>query len=117
VTLAFIVYEAGYYDPYGGTSPGPRFLIPALPFLAIGLAPAYRRWPRIFALAALVSTALMIDASATWNERPGWTFVTVWSRWGGLSHAAGAVLECVPAAGALALALAFGMESARRRGE
>ena len=44
VSVAFLVLELGYYDPYGGDSPGPRFFIPALPFLAVGLAPAFARW-------------------------------------------------------------------------
>ena len=37
VIAAFILYNAGYFDPYGGRSPGPRFLVPALPFLLLGL--------------------------------------------------------------------------------
>src|SRR5204863_1958867 len=43
---AFAVLAAGYFDPYGGLSPGPRYFAPALPFLALGLPEAYRRWPR-----------------------------------------------------------------------
>ena len=46
VTLAFLVYNSGYYLPFGGGSPGPRFLIPMLPFLGVPLAVAYRRCPR-----------------------------------------------------------------------
>ena len=67
VSCAFLVLEFGYYDPYGGASPGPRFLIPALPFLALGLAPAFSAWPRLTtALAAasvLASTAILL----TWS--------------------------------------------------
>jgi len=103
-TLSFIVYNAGYFTPYGGTSPGPRFLVPALPFLALGLGHAYRRWPRVFALTALVSVASMIHASATWNEQPSWTFVTIWSRWVGLPKEVGAALVCITALVGLALA-------------
>ena len=39
-TLVFALLSVGYFDPYGGESPGPRFLVPALPFLALGLADA-----------------------------------------------------------------------------
>jgi hypothetical protein len=46
VTLAFAVLAAGYFDPYGGLSPGPRYFAPALLFLALGLPEAFRRWPR-----------------------------------------------------------------------
>jgi len=36
--LAFIVYNAGYFLPLGGQSPGARFLIPVLPFVVVPLA-------------------------------------------------------------------------------
>jgi hypothetical protein len=113
-TVSFVIYNAGYYAPYGGTSPGPRFLVPAIPFLALGLGQAYRRWPRVFSLTALLSVALMIHASATWNEQPAWTFVTIWSRWGGLSKVAGAALVCITAF--IALALASASRNASRAG-
>jgi hypothetical protein len=112
VTLSFIIYNAGYFTPYGGTSPGPRFLVPALPFLALGLGHAYQRWPRIFALTALLSVVSMIHASATWNEQSSWTFVTIWSRWGGLPKPVGAALVCITAL--VSLALAFASRSTSR---
>ena len=37
VPLAFLAYNAAYYLPFGGQGPGPRFLVPALPFLALPL--------------------------------------------------------------------------------
>ena len=45
VAAVYFVYNAGYWLTFGGGTPGPRFLIPALPFVAVGLAPAYRRFP------------------------------------------------------------------------
>ena len=47
----FLLYNASYYLPMGGQSSGPRFLVPALPFLALLLAFAPR--PAWFAAAPL----------------------------------------------------------------
>ena len=45
ICLAYLLYNSGYYLPFGGAAPGPRFLIAMLPFLGVPLALAYRRWP------------------------------------------------------------------------
>ena len=57
--LAFVVYNSGYEDPLGGWSPGPRFLVAILPFLAIPLALAYREWPLPTLLLTLGSATTM----------------------------------------------------------
>lgn len=43
VSSAVILINASYYEPYGGFSPGPRFLVPALPFLFIAASFAWSR--------------------------------------------------------------------------
>jgi hypothetical protein len=65
VTLGFLVYNSGYYLPFGGGSPGPRFLIPILPFLAVPLALAFRRFPAVTVALAVPSTVLMLVATTT----------------------------------------------------
>ena len=65
VGIAYFLYNAGYWLPFGGGSPGPRFLIPALPFLAIGLAPAYRRLPALTLALAIPSVTFMVAAALT----------------------------------------------------
>ena len=61
IALTYFVYNAGYWLPLGGGSPGPRFLIPILPFLALGLAVAWRRWPAVtLALTAISATTMVI---------------------------------------------------------
>jgi hypothetical protein len=66
IAAAFVVLEFGYFNPYGGDSPGPRFLIPALPFLALGLAPAFEQAPVVTGALALVSVAATSVVSVTW---------------------------------------------------
>lgn len=65
VTLAFLVYNSGYYLPFGGGSPGPRFLIPILPFLGVPLAIAYRRWSAVTIALAIPSALMAVAATVT----------------------------------------------------
>lgn len=62
-----LVWNAGRH-PYtfalGGWSPGPRFLIPLLPFLCWAIAPALRRAPATVASLALISTGAMALATS-----------------------------------------------------
>jgi hypothetical protein len=41
----FLAFNSARVDPFGGASPGPRYMIPALPFLVVPLAAAYRAIP------------------------------------------------------------------------
>ena len=118
VAAAYFVYNAGYWLTFGGGTPGPRFLIPALPFVALGLAPAYRRLPAITLGLAIPSALFMVLAALTfpligengpgtwleflWDGRFEHTPLTVL----GVSNAWVAVLPVMAAIGA-AIALAF----------
>jgi hypothetical protein len=64
IALAFLVYDAGYYLPYGGDASGPRFLIPTLPFLGVALASAYRVARATTAALALASVLMMLAATS-----------------------------------------------------
>jgi len=66
VAAVYFVYNAGYWLPYGGGTPGPRFLIPALPFLAIGLAYAYQRLPALTLGLAIPSGLFMLVGTLTY---------------------------------------------------
>jgi hypothetical protein len=87
VVLAFLALDCGYFAPYGGDSAGPRYLAPALPFLALGLpAVVARRRTLVTALAAaavIASTAIALTWPAAVNAAPGYSD-TVWRRLGGL---------------------------------
>jgi len=62
--VGFVVYNAAYAVPFGGFAPGPRFLVPAIPFLAVALAPVFARRPLTAWTLALVSAGVMVVATA-----------------------------------------------------
>ncbi len=65
VALLYLLYNAGYWLPYGGEVPGPRFLISAFPFLGVPLAVAFRRLPGPAIALALASIVAMASATIT----------------------------------------------------
>jgi hypothetical protein len=87
VVLAFLALDCGYFAPYGGDSPGPRYLAPALPFLALGLPAAIERRRALVAVlvaaSVLASTAIALTWPAAVNAAAGYRD-TVWRRLGGL---------------------------------
>ena len=58
IASVFLAYNAAYYLPWGGQAPGPRFLVPALPFLALPLAMALRARPLAVAGIGVLSIAV-----------------------------------------------------------
>lgn len=65
VTLLYLAYNSGYYLPYGGTVPGPRFMITVLPFLSVPIALSFRRFPGPTLALAGFSAAGMIIPTLT----------------------------------------------------
>ena len=66
VVLAFFVYDAGYWLPFGGGSPGPRFLVATLPFLALGIAETWRRLPATTLVLSACGAVVMAFATLTY---------------------------------------------------
>jgi hypothetical protein len=66
IAAVYFIYNSGYWLPFGGGTPGPRFLIPALPFLAIGLAFAYKRLPALTLGLAIPSGLMMLVGTLTY---------------------------------------------------
>jgi hypothetical protein len=65
VVAVYGLYAAGYFNPFGGLWPGPRYLVFVLPFLALPLAESYRRFPITTGALALVGIANMVSLTAT----------------------------------------------------
>ena len=65
IPALFLTYNAAYYLPFGGQGPGPRFLVPALPFLALPLGFALRARPLVVAGVGLLSASVMALATIT----------------------------------------------------
>jgi hypothetical protein len=61
----YLVYNSGYWLPYGGGTPGPRFLMPIVPFLALPLALTWRRFPGTTLALAVPSVLFMLTATLT----------------------------------------------------
>ncbi|HLM86313.1 MAG TPA: hypothetical protein VK272_09015 [Solirubrobacteraceae bacterium] len=61
ICACYLLYNSGYYLPFGGGFMGPRFLDTLLPFLAFPIAIALKRFPGpTIALAAVSITTTMI---------------------------------------------------------
>ena len=78
MVLMFVIYNSSYYLPFGGATPGPRFLVALLPFLALPLAAVVRRWPLIAFAAAAVSAFWMISATIAGPLLPLESSPTLW---------------------------------------
>src|SRR4051794_31319660 len=88
VAAVYFIYNSGYWLPFGGGTPGPRFLIPALPFIAIGFAYAYKRLPAL-TLGLAIPSALMMLAGTLTYPLIGKQGIGTWADWlgeGKLEH-------------------------------
>jgi hypothetical protein len=88
IAAVYFIYNSGYWLPFGGGTPGPRFLIPALPFLALGLPYAYKRLPALTVGFAIPSALMMLVGTLTYPliGRQG---IGTWADWlvqGRLEH-------------------------------
>ncbi|PYQ45554.1 MAG: hypothetical protein DMF77_03845, partial [Acidobacteria bacterium] len=80
IVLAYLLLNAGLVDWHGGWAMGPRYLIPAIPFLAVGAMGLLLAWPAgsvarrgaawTFGSAIIVSIALMLMGTAVRPDVP-----------------------------------------------
>lgn len=88
VAAVYFLYNMAYWQPLGGGTPGPRFLIPVLPFLAVGLAPAFRHYRALTLGLAIVSGTMMVAGALTFPLVSG-DGIAIWTQrlvWGDLEH-------------------------------
>ena len=81
VCLCYVGYNSGYYLPFGGGFMGPRFLTTMLPFLAVPLGIAFKRFPAPTIALAGVSIATTVIATITHPLVGYETETVVWMRY------------------------------------
>ena len=80
VCLCYVGYNSGYYLPFGGGFMGPRFLTTMLPFLAVPLGIAFKRYPGPTIALAAISITTTVIATITHPLVGYETETVVWTR-------------------------------------
>ncbi len=70
VSLGFFVYMAGFHAWHGGFTVGPRYLLPAFPFMFMLCVYALRAFPKSFAALGVASVFINVCITAVGNEIP-----------------------------------------------
>jgi hypothetical protein len=81
ICLCYVGYNSGYYLPFGGGFMGPRFLTTMLPFLAVPLGIAFKRFPGPTIALAAVSITTTVIATITHPLIGYETEAVVWARY------------------------------------
>lgn len=97
VLLAFVALQGGWFSVTAGASPGPRYVVAALPFVALGVARMWERIPWLVVATGLAGAFAMMVAVATnplaqptesftlghwlWRLASGRHGDLLWSRW------------------------------------
>jgi hypothetical protein len=64
VIADFLLFNLTYHGWTGGFGVGPRYLVPALPFMMVFAPAGYRRFPRISLVLIIISVAAMLAVTA-----------------------------------------------------
>jgi hypothetical protein len=81
ICVCYVGYNSGYYLPFGGGFMGPRFLMTMLPFLALPIGIALKRYPGPTIALAGVSLTTTIVATITHPLIGYETEAIVWTRY------------------------------------
>jgi hypothetical protein len=86
IAALLLVYNSGYFLPFGGHDPGPRFLILGLPFAGVALAPAFARFPGPAVALAGASLMSMLIPTMTGPAVPSDPEAGIWTERLGDGH-------------------------------
>lgn len=81
ICACYVGYNSGYYLPFGGGFMGPRFLMTILPFLALPIGIALKRYPGPTIALAGVSLTTTVVATVTHPLTGYETEAIVWARY------------------------------------
>ncbi len=71
VSLCFLFFVASFYAWYGGTAPGPRYLIPAYPFIFMLTVFVLRKFRKIYLFFGVISLVVNVAITLVGSEVPG----------------------------------------------
>jgi hypothetical protein len=71
VSIWFVAFIASFFAWHGGSAPGPRYLLPAYPYLFLMAGFSLIRLPRIFKITGIVSLGINLSITAVGIEIPG----------------------------------------------
>ena len=69
-TMVILLQVSAFYSAFGGNSFGPRYLSPALPFIALAAAYGVKRWPEPGLVLAVVSMVMTLLVTAIAIDPP-----------------------------------------------
>jgi hypothetical protein len=64
VVAVYLLQVSSFNGWHGGSAIGPRYLMPVVPFLGLGLVPAFQRLPKLTGSLATLSVAIMLCVTA-----------------------------------------------------
>jgi hypothetical protein len=71
VSLIFLFLIASIHAWYGGSAPGPRYLVPAYPFMFLITVCAFKKFPRTYTIVALLSICINLAITVVAIDIPG----------------------------------------------
>ncbi len=70
ISIVFIIFIASFYAWHGGSSVGPRYLLPTFPFIFFLIVFTLERYPKAFKVLGLISVIINLTITLVGNEIP-----------------------------------------------